>query len=168
MANRTLDIPGAWASGAGDTPGTPVPGTTYKKSTADATAFQGANPYGGDNADSALNNEVLYRLTALMMEQSTQGVLTYCATTIYVSGAIAMGSNGVLYQSLVGSNIGHDPTSSPTYWQMLPFSLWTLELGTVAYSSATAFTLRNPCSCLAVDHRSKAILSLRSSRTAVS
>ena len=49
----------------------------------------------------------------------------WVSTTIYNAGAIVEGSNGKYYRSIINSNLGNDPVSSPAQWEQIRFlSVW--------------------------------------------
>jgi hypothetical protein len=47
--------------------------------------------------------------------------VAYAAGTTYAAGALVYGSDGDCYVSLQGSNTGHTPSSSPTWWAKQEF-----------------------------------------------
>lgn len=130
MSNRTIVTPGIWASGAPDVPTTPATGTTYKDSGITPQNVIDALKY-NTIADSSKLNEILYRLTALMLMLEQYGTLPFCPTTTYGAGGTCIGSNGVIYQSKADNNYGHDPVNdtSNTYWVV--FVKDTNPIGTV-------------------------------------
>lgn len=120
MSNRTIVTPGIWASGAPDVPTTPATGTTYKDSGITPQNVIDALKY-NTIADSSKLNEILYRLTALMLMLEQYGTLPFCPTTTYGTGGTCIGSNGVIYQSKANNNYGHDPVNDTghSYWDVL-------------------------------------------------
>lgn len=117
MSNRSIVIPGVWANGAPDVPTTPATGTTYRDSVIATQDVIDALKY-NTIADSSKLNEILYRLTSLMLMLEQYGTLPFCPTTTYSLGATCMGSDGIMYRSKAGGNYGHDPVNdtSNTYW----------------------------------------------------
>lgn len=144
MANRTDVIGGVWAEGAPDPPSgtTPSAGTTYADSTLTESEINTAWPY-SQKVDSATHNEIMKRVTTLLIMLEQQGIMTYCAATEYALGALVLGSDGFLYRSIQASNTGHDPKSSPTYW--VANSLYGVAGGSV---NAYTLTLVPPISIL--------------------
>ena len=114
-ANRIVVTGGVWADAAGDAPPAPVEGTTYKDSGLTGPEIDAAWPFKGI-VGSAKLNEIMYRLTNLMTQLEEWGVMPWSATTPYDIGGWVMGSNNVVYRSLVNANVGNDPTSSPAEW----------------------------------------------------
>lgn len=120
MANRTIVIPAAWGEGALELPITPVTGVAYRDSAITASEVKAGWAF-GTTADSSKLNELLLRISSLLMLSEQYGVLPFCATTTYALGGLAMGSNGVVYESIVASNYGHDPVTDTghSYWDVL-------------------------------------------------
>ena len=115
MANRTIVVGGVWANGAADVPLTPTPLTTYKNSTLTSATIQAAWPF-SKIVDSAILNEMMFRLTTLMSQLEVSGILNWCNTTPYMAGGLAFGSDNVIYKA-VQANTGVDPTiDSGTNW----------------------------------------------------
>lgn len=48
--------------------------------------------------------------------QANQYVTTFSLTQVYAIHQYALGSNGTVYTSLVGNNLGNDPTITPATW----------------------------------------------------
>lgn len=65
--------------------------------------------------DDAAEAVVLYYPRAPKFTRSA-----YNAGTTYALGALVLGSDGIVYESLQASNLNHTPASSPTYWQAVP------------------------------------------------
>lgn len=127
MANRTIEVGGIWADGAPDVPGggtPPTPLVTYAKSDLSLAEIVAAWPY-TKIVDSATHNELLRRLTALMIDLEQGGILNYSALTDYVVGALAQGSNGELYRTLIVNGPASsvvDPVGDATgTWEMALF-----------------------------------------------
>lgn len=118
MANRTVVTGGIWAEGAPNLPSTPAEGVTYANSTLDVPTIQAGWPF-ATVVHSQNFNEIMRRVTTLLTQLETYGVLPWCATTSYPAGAIAMGADGVAYQSLVSTNLNKDPVLFPTLWRSL-------------------------------------------------
>lgn len=51
--------------------------------------------------------------------QANQYINTFSAAQIYAVNQYALGSNGTVYVSLVGNNLGNDPTVAPAVWSSL-------------------------------------------------
>ena len=120
MANRTIVIPAAWGEDALELPTTPATGVAYRDSAITASEVKAGWAF-GTTADSSKLNELLLRMSSLIMLSEQYGVLPFCATTTYALGGLAMGSNGVVYESIVASNYGHDPVTDTghSYWDVL-------------------------------------------------
>ena len=136
MADRILTLGGAvWADAAPDLPGgAPAEGTTYANSELEAATIVDGWPY-ATVVRSENFNEVMRRLTSLLGLLETYGTLPWCATIQYPVGALAMGSDGMIYRSTV-SSLDKNPMTNPDYWA----SAITPEVpaGTVIYTAANA------------------------------
>lgn len=116
MADRTVNLPAEWADGAPDIGGgTPSPGTTYRNSTILDSIIEAAWPF-SQVVNSADFNEIMGRVTALLILIQNYGLLPWGAVTDYPIGAKVMGSNGKVYRSLVTPNVNNQPTTNPTEW----------------------------------------------------
>jgi len=120
MADRTDSLNGwIWATGAGDPPAVPVTGVTYATSTLSQTVVETGWPY-NQIANGADFNEVMRRITSLIENIEKYGVLTWCPTITYQTGAMVIASNDIAYRA-VQSNLNQDPISDTTgtYWERL-------------------------------------------------
>jgi hypothetical protein len=118
MSNRTITMPAVWAASAPNIPiGTPAKGTTYANSDIENSTIETGWPY-AEVVASENTNEVMRRVTGLLQLATLFGILPWCAADTYPVGALAMGSNAIVYRSLVTPNLNHDPISSPTYWEV--------------------------------------------------
>lgn len=61
-----------------------------------------------------------------------RGLVDYDATELYRTGSRCIGDDGNTYQSLVDTNTGHTPSTSPTQWV-----LWGLNLSQINASQLT-------------------------------
>lgn len=145
MADRTEVIGGIWADGAPDVSGSAVLDVTYGKTDISAEEIEDAWAY-GRVVDSAIHNEMIRRLTTLMVMLEENGVLPWCAATEYASGALAMGSDGYVYTAL-SAHDNQAPTSAPTYWTRIQGSgslavsgYWKLKGGLVIQWATGAAT----------------------------
>jgi len=73
--------------------------------------------------------------TTYMTDQVAVVFPAYASGTAYAAGQSVTGTDGNVYSSLAGSNIGNTPQSSPAKWQLMP----TLTLPSVMLP-ATAFS----------------------------
>lgn len=133
--NRQETLPAVWAEEAEELPisGNPVVGTTYRKEAISPETIQAGWPYATIN-NSAEFNEVMRTITAMMRLLESWGMLPWSPSTVYATGALAMGSDGLIYKALQATT-GDDPVSSPVYWS-LAFD--------VAGTSATHAALTSP------------------------
>lgn len=135
MANRTTKVGGIWAEGAPDVPisGLPTTGVTYANSNMTEADIQAAWPF-KTIVDSADSNEMLRRLTTLMVMLELQGVLSWNSTTQYLTKALVVGSTGNLYIATQGT-LGNDPvTDAGVHW-VLYSSLYLAANGTAVNSA---------------------------------
>src|SRR5271169_2313238 len=121
MANRTQTVGSPWTTIATpNTPGTPVDGTTYRNSAISQALLAAGWPFNVPVASSTIN-EILYRLTTLMLLVESTGILPWSTLTGYLPGAIVLASNGLVYTSVSGTpsipNQGNDPSAdNGTNW----------------------------------------------------
>lgn len=117
MANRTDSLNGwIWANGAGDPPALPIVGTTYVTASLTQSVVEGGWPY-SEVVNSANFNAIMQKITALLASAESYGVMAWSALTSYPAGAVATGSDGVIYEA-VAPNIGYDPSIDPgTRWR---------------------------------------------------
>jgi hypothetical protein len=134
MSNRTFTLPSPWGSGATTTiPTTPVPGVSYRNVSLSAGDLLPGWPF-AQIVDSANFNQYEWIASQLLNQLELQGILGWCAGIIYGAGALAFGSDNVLYQSLQAANTNQDPTTTNAWW--------TPALG-VANGSITTAKLAN-------------------------
>lgn len=131
--NRSTVLGGVWADGAPDPPVTPVADTTYADSGLLPAEIEEGWPY-AKIVDSAKFNEFLRRASVLLTSLEENGVLPWCPSTAYATGAWVLGSTGLLYQA-TGATTGEDPTTTPGKWA-------TPLTGTVA-ATASRLVLRD-------------------------
>ncbi len=120
MADRTDSLNGwVWANGAVDPPAVPVTGVTYATSDLTQTVVEAGWPY-NQIANGADFNEMMGRITSLIENIEKYGVLTWCPTITYQTGAMVIASNDIAYRA-VQSNLNQDPISDTTgaYWERL-------------------------------------------------
>lgn len=118
MANRNDVIGEIWAKGAPDVPVTPAPSVTYANSTMSAETIRRAWAY-TEIVASNNTNEMLRRITILLIQLEKQGILSYSVLTDYGIGALVLGSDNVLYKALIanGPETGIvDPVGNPSTW----------------------------------------------------
>ena len=118
MANRTFTLPGIWASTATTTiPTPPIAGVTYR-STSLAGVIADGWPFSRVVASEDMN-QLLWLATQLLAQLEAQGILSWASSVSYGTGALAFGSDGQLYQSILRiANSNNDPTISPTCWSL--------------------------------------------------
>lgn len=149
MPNRTIVLPGVWARDATDVPVTPIALTTYRDTALSEAAMLSAWPYTAV-VNSATFNEMLLRLTFLMKELETNGVLTYSELNDYVVGAVAKGTDNQIYQAGVVNGPGSsivDPVGDVTGTWNLAFSGGRTEPRIVTASTTVAAADR----CIVID-----------------
>jgi len=77
--------------------------------TSDNVQVQQFDPVGGEREDAALD--------------------AWDAITIYASGAIVTGSDGLYYRSIISANENQDPTTSPDKWEEIKFvPVWNTNI----------------------------------------
>ena len=120
MVNRTVEIGGIWAEGAPDIPlEDPIPGVTYANTSITEEIINEAWPYTNIITSNDFN-EVMRRITLLLSQLESQGVLSYSILTDYVVGALVMGSDSILYRALELNGPGStpaDPVGNPGTWE---------------------------------------------------
>ena len=137
--NRNIEIGGTWANGAEYPPDTPVIGTTYADGGVSGNEIADGWPY-GTIVESAKFNEVMRRLTYEILLLEKYGVMPWSALTTYDLGAWALGSDGLLYQSLHYTNNNYDPTANSYWWQEGGASLSAHRDATAVHSATAAAT----------------------------
>ena len=103
------------ATAAAGAPATPAQGTAYRNTTADFSAgFQYLS-----KSPSEVANEFLNLASKNILQLQTNGTLGWMAATTYPQGAICHGSNNLTYVSLQNANVGQDPTTQTSWWQVI-------------------------------------------------
>lgn len=120
MANRIDEIGGIWAKNAPNVPGgTPVQNVTYANTLMDETIIERAWPFSIIVASNN-HNEIMRRMTLLMVQMEQQGILSYSVLTDYGVGALVMGSDDFLYRAIVANGPTNlplvDPVGNPGTW----------------------------------------------------
>jgi hypothetical protein len=121
MANtRTVISPGVFANSAlTSIPPTPVKGVAYRNAAVPVGTVNAGWAY--DNpVESASSNEILYRMSGLLDIMDRQGLLGWTNLINYAVGAFVLGSNGIMYRSILASGPStapQDPISAATYWR---------------------------------------------------
>lgn len=126
ILNRITQVGGVWANEAPDVTQTPTSGVTYADSTLNTSDIERAWPFSIIVASNQFN-EIMRRMTILLVQMEQQGVLSYSVLTDYPIGAFAMGSDGILYHALIPSGPAstvRDPVGDvSTTWEVA-FRLW--------------------------------------------
>jgi hypothetical protein len=74
--------------------------------------------------------------TTYMTDQVVVVFPAYASGTTYAAGQSVTGTDGNIYSSLVGGNLGHTPQSAPTFWVLMPtLVLASLQVPTTAFPS---------------------------------
>lgn len=120
MANRIDEIGGIWALNAPNVPGgTPVQNVTYANTLMDEATINAAWPFSIIVASNN-HNEIMRRMTILMVQMEQQGILSYSVLTDYGVGALVMGSDDTLYRAIVANGPANpplvDPVGNPGTW----------------------------------------------------
>lgn len=115
--NRSTRTGGVWAEGSADPPAEPVQGTTYSLSTLLEATINSGWPF-SEVVDSAAFNEMMKRITSLLILCETLGIMTWNVDTTYDTSALCMGSNGSVYKSKTDANTGNDPTADVVNWEV--------------------------------------------------
>ena len=116
---RIITIPTTWAKDAPDvTFGVPpVQGITYGKTDLANNDLEHGWQY-KVTQDSSIFNELMRRMTGLIIELEQYGVLPWCAETAYKIGGLAIGYNNKVYQAII-DNTDIDPTiPGSTTWRL--------------------------------------------------
>jgi hypothetical protein len=116
--NRAVITGGEWAIGAADAPAEPIAGATYRNSALTEAAIQSAWPF-SEVVGSAKFNEVMGRVTSLLVLLESWGILPYSALTDYAIGARVMGSDGIIYEALAANGPATtvvDAVGNPATW----------------------------------------------------
>ena len=121
MDNRTIHLIEQWArTGQTTIPNPPLDGVTYRNEALDATKIVAGWPF-NRIVTSEDHNQYMYLISSLLAQLEQVGILVWCATTSYLTGALAMGSDAQIYRALQGS-LNQDPTSSSGYWALFAVS----------------------------------------------
>ena len=121
MDNRTIHLIEQWArTGQTTIPNPPLDGVTYRNEALDATKIVAGWPF-NRIVTSEDHNQYMYLISSLLAQLEQVGILVWCATTSYLTGALAMGSNSQIYVALQGS-LNQDPVSSSGYWVLFAVS----------------------------------------------
>ena len=137
--NRIIQIGGIWAEDAADVPGSPVSETTYADSTLSEAEIQDGWPY-DKKVDSSKHNEVMKRLTSLMKQIESWGILPYSILTDYGLGAWVMGSDGIIYKCIQingPSSALKDPVSFSAFWKSIDEGVSTATASRIALRDAS-------------------------------
>lgn len=103
------------ATAAAGAPVAPAQGTAYRDTTADFSAgFQYLS-----KSPSEVANEFLNLASKNILQLQTNGTLGWMGATTYPQGAICHGSNNLTYVSLQNGNVGQDPTTATSWWQVI-------------------------------------------------
>ena len=121
---RTITMPkGNWADGAETTiPFPPETGTAYRNPNVNLSEWRAGHPFEAI-VDSSKWNQLFYLLTAMVSAIEKNGILAWSQNTDYLVDAVAMGTNGILYQAKLASGpsggSAREPSANPTYWNPL-------------------------------------------------
>ncbi len=120
MANRIVEIGGIWALNAPNVPGgNPVQNVTYANTLMDEATINAAWPFSIIVASNN-HNEIMRRMTLLMVQMEQQGILSYSVLTDYDVGALVMGSDDFLYRAITANGPANlplvDPIGNPGTW----------------------------------------------------
>lgn len=123
MANtRTVKSPGVFANAALTViPPSPVAGVAYRNASVTAGEVNAGWPFTIE-VDSATYNEIMFRVSSLIDILDKSGMLGWTNLNDYAVGAYVLGSDSVMYKSLLvsgPSTAPQDPISNPTYWAPL-------------------------------------------------
>ena len=133
---RTTNVPAVWAENAQTTiPNPPVSGQSYRQPAPSPDDWKFGQAY-DKIADSARYNAMWYIVTTLLQQLEQNGVLPYSQGTNYNTGALCLGTDNALYQSLKPSGPsqgGAQPTSNSNYW--------TKPLVQVSYSGSNSISV---------------------------
>ena len=111
MSNRIIDLPAIFAEGANTViPTFPTPGSGYRKDPLLNTDIENGWLF-GTKVDSSIHNQAMFVMSSLLQEIAKFGALRWCATTAYVQGATAIGSDGKKYKAVIAS-LNVDPTTA--------------------------------------------------------
>lgn len=132
---RADKLQGIWASAAETTiPPSPTTGTAYRNTAYVVTPGFKFNT----KSPSEAANQWMYTVSKIIADLELKGTLGWNAATAYPAGAIAMASDGAIYQCILEA-LGKDPVSQPTYWTKLDVlnrALTTLSNITTVASAA--------------------------------
>jgi hypothetical protein len=71
------------------------------------------------------NSSTSYYYNFLNYQYVIDNMQVWASGTIYAANDIVVGSNGSVYQSIAGSNLNHNPTSTTGYWNFIRTSYFT-------------------------------------------
>jgi hypothetical protein len=80
-------------------------------------------------------------LTSSTAADPLTGTAAWSSGTTYANGDLAYGTDGIIYQSILSSNLGNQPSVSPIYWEQVGY----LE---PAYAGGTTYALNDTVSYL--------------------
>ena len=114
MENRTISLGEIWAAGAPNPVANPIAGVTYANKSITKEQVNDGWPF-GVTVDSANFNEIMQRMTTLLLLLEQNGILPWSALTPYIIGGRSLGNNGIIYKASQDS-VGKDPILFPDYW----------------------------------------------------
>lgn len=100
-------------------PPTPITGVAYRDETTTQDESRAGWPF-ATPVDSATFNQILFQVTTLLKLLDQRGMLGWCNTVNYPVDALAMGSDGMMYQALLANGPTtsvQDPVAAPLYWR---------------------------------------------------
>lgn len=115
---RADKLQGVWADDAtvvASTPASPTTGVAYRNTASDSTVGFQFNT----KSPSEVANQWLWTASKILEQLQTLGTLGWNSTTTYPVGAIAMASDGAIYQGILTGNTGKEPTTETTFWTKL-------------------------------------------------
>ena len=94
---------------------------------------------------------VIFQESHLISTTAVETYPTYAAGTTYALNVFVIYNNKV-YQSLQASNVGHQPDTSPTWWQYISFgnklSMFDAEVNTLTTATTSLVTVVQPLSII--------------------
>lgn len=114
-AARSTAIGGIWGSAGVPLVGNPSPGATYVKPTLSGAAIAAGWQH-GRIVSSADSNEYFKRVSGVVTAADQWGILPWNSTTTYQTGALALGTDGKVYQLTAVSSLNQNPISTPSAW----------------------------------------------------
>ena len=136
MANRTATLPGVWAQTAAPVTVSPSAGTSYKDDSVSSAVIQTGLKF-AVKPDTSVLNEQLYKMSLLISQMETQGILSWCATTTYAVGSLAIGSDSNVYIAIANgsANLNQNPTTATTFWKLFLSAATLSAAGIVQFAS---------------------------------